>query len=502
MAGIPDSGAVPAQSLPLPQDVWEATPPQARELTVSLLGQVHTLTQQVLALGKRLEALEEQTRTNSTNSSKPPSADPPGTLRNRKEKSGKGRGGQPGHKGHHRAMVPAEKVDHFLPHYPSKCTKCSRDLTSVNAVAGAEPVRHQVWELPPVQAEVTEHQLHRCCCPDCGAISLAELPLGAPLGAFGPRLTALAGLLVGQYRLSGRQCESLLKDGFGVAVSLGGIKGLESVISASLESPVKEVHAAVQRSPVINADDTGWKEANEKAVLWNANTPNLAIFQITPKKDHDSARALLGENFEGILGVDRAKTYSFQDMRKLQSCWAHLDRHFQRMEDRGGESAAIGIWGKSEVDRFFGGWHKFKDGNLSRLELQAEIIPIRARMARLLGRGSQCGESGTDKTLHSKTGKTCANIKALLPAFFTCCFHEGVEPTNNTSERALRHPVQWRRTSFGTKSDAGSRFVERILSTIETCRRQGLNVLGFLTKAVTALHFGSSPPSLLPAPSG
>jgi hypothetical protein len=316
----------------------------------------------------------------------------------------------------------------------------------------------------------------------------------------------LAGLLVGQYRLSARQCESLLKEGFGVAVSLGGILGLERVISDSLASPVKEVHAAVQRAPVVNADDTGWKEGRSKAVLWNANTPDLAIFQITPKKDHDSARALLGENFEGILGVDRAKTYSFQDLRKLQSCWAHLDRHFQRMEDRGGESAAIGKWGKAEVDRFFVEWHKFKDGALSRLELQAEIVPIRARMARLLARGTQCGEPRTDKTVpksvHAKTGTTCANILAILPAYFTCCFQEGVEPTNNTSERALRHPVQWRRTSFGTQSDAGSRFMERMLSTIETCRRQGRNVLGFLTSAVKALDHGWAPPSLLPAPSG
>ncbi|MBT9588396.1 transposase, partial [bacterium] len=121
---------------------------------------------------------------------------------------------------------------------------------------------------------------------------------------------------------------------------------------------------------------------------------------------------------------------------------------------------------------------------------------------RLLCRGSECGDCGNDKSLHAKTGKTCANILAILPAYFTCCYHEGVEPTNNTSERALRHPVQWRRTSFGTQSEAGSRFVERILSTVETCRRQGLNVLGFLTKAVTARLSGSSVPSLLPVPSG
>ncbi len=166
------------QAIPLAQEVWEATPLQSREFIVSLMGQVATLTQQVLTLQKRLEAMEELTRTNSTNSSKPPSADPPGTLRNRKETSGKSRGGQPGHKGYHREMLPTEKADHVRHHYPPKCAKCSRDLTSVDAVNDSEPVRHQVWEIPPVKAEVTEHQRHRCCCPDCGTVSLAELPPG------------------------------------------------------------------------------------------------------------------------------------------------------------------------------------------------------------------------------------------------------------------------------------------------------------------------------------
>jgi transposase len=172
------------------------------------------------------------------------------------------------------------------------------------------------------------------------------------------------------------------------------------------------------------------------------------------------------------------------------------------MEDRGGESQPIGKWGKAEVDRFFVAWHAFKDGKLSRLELQLEIVPIRARMARLLSRGSDCGQSGRDKTIHAKTAKTCQNILSILPAFFTCCYHEGVEPTNNSAEQALRHPVQWRKSSFGSQSDAGSRFVERILSTVETCRRQGRNTLDFLTKSVTALISGTPPPSLLPHPTG
>lgn len=482
-------------SIPLPLEVWEATPPEARALILMLL-------EQVQALRKRIEGLEEQSRANSRNSSKPPSADPPGSLRNRREPTGKPRGGQKGHKGEHRVLVPTEETTHVVKHYPGNCSKCGCGLCPLDVTGEEEPVRHQVWELPPVQVEVTEHQRYRARCPDCGHVSLADLPVGVPLGAFGPRLTAMAGLLVGQYRLSRRQCESLIRDAFGVAISLGGIKAVENLLSQSLVAPVEEVHSAIQQAPVVNADDTGWKEGNKKAVLWNANTPDLAIFRITKKKDHESARGLLGEDFDGILGVDRATTYSFQDIKKLATCWAHLDRHFQRMEDRGGESEAIGKWGKAEVDRFFTVWHKFKDGKISRPELQSEIVPIRARMARLLLRGSQCGKAGTDKTLHAKTAKTCANVLKVFPALWTCVYYEGVEPTNNSSERALRHPVQWRRNSFGTQSAAGSRFVERILSTVETCRRQGRNALEFLTKSVTALLHGSLPPSLVLKPDG
>lgn len=492
---------VAGRSIPVSQDSWDRTPPEVQALVLALLvanealtKQVETLSKQVETLTKRVLELEEQVKSNSTNSSKPPSSDPPGTLRNRRKPSGQRPGGKKGHKGHHRELAPTEKVDHVVEHYPEKCSGCGLPLTE-HHVHFEPPVRHQVWELPPVRAEVTEHQRHRATCPVCATTTLASLPPDVPKGQFGPRLTAMAGLLVGQYRLSKRQCESLLLSGFGVSISLGSISHLEGLISESLKEVHEEAHSAVKTAPVAGADDTGWKEGKGKAVLWNANTQELAIFMITQRKDHESARKLLGDCFEGILGVDRATTYSFQPVERLQTCWAHLDRHFQRMEDRGGESAEIGSWGKAEVDRFFHEWHKFKDGTISRLQLQAEIVPIRARMARLLRRGTDSG--------HSKTANTCCNILDKFRALWTCIYREGVEPTNNSSERALRHPVQWRRTSFGTKSAAGSRFVERILTVVESCRRQGRNALDFLGKAVAAMTDGSTRrPSLLPHPGG
>lgn len=484
---------VDGRSIPVSKDSWDRTPPEVQVLVLALLAKIDALMAANEALSKRVTELEEREKTNSTNSSKPPSSDPPGTLRNRRKPSGGRPGGRKGHKGHHRELVPTEQVDHVVRHIPQKCPGCGLPLTE-DHVHFEPPLRHQVWDIPPVRAEVTEHQRHWATCPVCVTTTLADLPPDVPTGQFGPGVIALTGLLVGKFRLSKRQCESLLDLGFGLAISLGSVSHLESVISASLQPIYEEAHSALKTAPVAGADDTGWKEGNQKSVLWNANTQELAIFMITPRKDHESAKRLLGDSFEGILGVDRAKTYSFQPVDRLQTCWAHLDRHFQRMEDRGGASGPIGTWGKAEVDRFFEQWHAFKDGKLTRSELQAGIVPVRARMARLLQRGTDCE--------HSKTANTCGNILEVFPALWTCIYHEGVEPTNNSSERALRHPVQWRRTSFGTKSAEGSRFVERVLTVVETCRRQGRNALDFLAKSVQAFIAGSPCPSLLPHPGG
>lgn len=313
----------------------------------------------------------------------------------------------------------------------------------------------------------------------------------------------MVGVLLGGYRLSRRQCETLLADAFGVTISLGGLAGLEALLSESVSAAVEEVQATIQQAPVVNVDDTGWKEENKRAVLWNMNTPDLAFFMISARKDHETARSLLGD-FDGILGADRATTYSFHPLEKQATCWAHLDRHFQRMEDRGDESAAIGKWGKAEVDRFFEQWHRFKNGEISREQLQAEVVPIRARMARLLKRGSTCSEprAGNTPQCLVKTENTCQNILKVFSSLWTCIYHEGVEPTNNSAERALRHPVQWRRTSFGTRSPEGSRFVERMLTATETCRRQGRNLLSFLAESVKAQLLGIAGPSLVPCPDG
>jgi transposase len=463
---------------------WAATP-------ASVLRWVIELRAENQELKKRLAAIEERLNTNSTNSSKPPSSDPPGTLRNRHKPSGKPKGGQPGHPGQNRQLVPPEEVKAFVEHRPNECSCCGCSLDG-QPILDDEPVRHQVLDLPPiVQAEVTEHHRNRVQCPNCRAVTLAQLPPDVPQGMFGPGLCAMVAWLLGGYRLSRRQCQSLLKTGFGVDISLGGLKKTEELVSASIEQAAEGVLSSIQQAEMVNGDDTTWHEDNSSAVLWNFNTPNLAYYKITPFKDQETAKEILG-NFDGFLGSDRAKTYGFIPMEKSQTCLGHVDRHFQCMEDRGGDSGIVGAWGKAELDSFFHSWHEFKRGEITRAQLRVNTEPIRGQMEWLLQCGIECQSS--------KTANTCANLFKALPSFWNCVEHEGIEPTNNSSERGLRHGVQLRRTSFGTKSDGGSRFVERMLTAVETCRLQGRNLYDFLKESVKAFIKGTPAP-LLAGPS-
>lgn len=467
-------------AIPLPPAAWETVPPSAQALIMALL-------EENAALRVRVEALEERLRTNSTNSSKPPSSDPPGTVRNKNRRSRRRRGGQKGHHGHFRALVPVEDVDHFEDHFPEQCERCR---TQLGREPDPEPIRHQVTEVPPVRPEITEHRLHRVECPQCLHVTTGELRNGVPTGAFGPRLMAVTSLLTGRYRMSRRDAEGFLDNVLSVRCSLGGVKRVEEVVSRALAPAVQEVGAAIQQAPVVGMDESTWKERNKRAYMWNANTDALAYYVIAPHRDQATAQKILGEGFDGILGTDRFAGYNFHPDEKRQACLGHIDRDFKKIEERGGASERIGAWAGTELDRVFKVWHRFKDGEIDRAQMQDDMAPIRARLARCLHNGSQCG--------HSKTEKTCANLLKHFSSLWVFVRVEGVEPTNNASERAIRPGVRWRRVGFGTQSKSGSRYVERMLTTVETCRRQGRNLLEHLTSSIKAMLAVAPHPSLLP----
>ena len=450
--------------------------------------QTETLMLRVKALEALVEELMGRLGMSSRNSSRPPSSDGPGAEPRKTRKGGKRKpGGQPGHEGHHRELLPVEKVDKVVVLKPCACGRCGRKLEGEDP----RPVRHQVWEIPPVQPCVEEFQLHGLWCADCGAFTRASLPEGAPEGAFGPRLTATVAILSGVYRLSKRSIESILADFFHIRISLGSICACEAQVSAALAQPVQEAWQAAQAAGVLHADETGWREGNKKAWLWVAATSVATVFMIHASRAQEAARELLGV-FAGVLVSDRWGGYNFYSGPR-QWCWAHLRRDFTAFGELEGKAGEIGGALLAKADQMFHWWHRVRDGTLKRDTFRQYMWRLRAEVETLLREGACCGDK--------KMERSCRRILDGAKHLWAFVAIEGVEPTNNTAERAVRPAVQWRKDSFGTHSAEGSRFVERIMTAAATCRQHDRNVTEYITQACAARLHGSPSPSLLHTPS-
>ena len=466
---------------PLPPEIWAATPSAAQALIVTRQARIHEL--------------EAQLGQNSSNSSRPPSTDPPQAPPWPKAPpTGRKRGGQPGHRGTCRALLPVEQVDEVVVVVPEVCRHCGQPFPETARRRRGRVWRHQVVELLPLAVRVTEYQLVARRCATCGKRTRADLPLAVPRRPFGARLTAVVALLSGRYRLSRREVRQLLQDLSAVRVSLGAVVRQEQAHSAALAPVVEEARAAVLQAPVVNMDETGWRQEPRRAWLWTVATAELTVFRVDRSRGGAVVRTLLGSEYSGVVGSDRWSAYSQFPAEQRALCHAHLKRAFQGLVDRGGEAAPIGRWGVAEIERLFGLWHRFRAGEFGREELRRRLIPLQARMGRLLRRGQY--------TPDRKAAGLCRELTKWWSALWTFARIEGVEPTNNVSERALRPAVLWRKGSFGTDSEAGSRFAERLLTVVATCRQQGRGLLDFLVAAGEAALQGTAPPSLLPTPPG
>ena len=450
------------------------------------------------ALRARLAEIEARLGMNSRNSSKPPSSDPPNVAaRPKKKPSGRKRGGQPGHKGTTRPLLPPGKVDKIIELKPEKCGRCGR------ALAGRDPKprRRQVIDVPPVKPVVTEYRRHTLPCGDCGARTTAPLPPGVTESVFSPRIKAMLAMCSAVYRLSRRTVEGLMADFFNVDISLGSVSACEGTVSEAVAAPVAEARAHVEKAPVAHVDETGYRQAfqadetpptgeapaKSKMWLWTAVTPFVTVFMVHARRSAAAAKELLG-SFPGILVSDRWSAYSFIDAARRQLCWAHLLRDFEWIAEFGAE--ALGKALVDETKRMFRWWHTLRAGGSTRSGFQERMRPLEARVEALLEEGAACD--------HRKTAGKCRRMLGLKGAFWTFVRIEGVEPTNNAAERALRPAVLWRKGSFGSASERGSRFAERIMTVAATCRQQGRGVLEYLAAACEAHARGGPAPSLLP----
>jgi len=446
--------------------------------------------EEIAELKRRLAVVEARLNTNSGNSSTPPSANPLGAKPPVvKKKSKRKRGSQPGHPPHLKQLFPPERVTHIKPIVPQTCDSCGSAHWREAGPGDPEPKRFQVVELPPVAVEVTEYQAHGRTCQDCGHLTQATIPAEIRAHSVGPRLTATLSYFSGCHGVSKRGVEEIAENVFGAPVALGTVANLEQEVSAALEPSHREALEAVRRAEVKYADETSWKLWGKLCWLWAAATAGVAVFVIHAKRSVLGLKAILGETIEGIVHSDRWHVYLQVPEKFRQLCWAHLKRDFRKIVDCGGPSAFVGRRGLRIVKDLFAAWHAFAAGTITRGRLQELIAPLERRFSKTLVEGGL----GDD----ARVAKFCENLLNLESALWTFARVEGVEPTNNFMERLVRLAVLWRRRSFGCNSVAGCRFVERILTVVQTCRLRERNVLDYLTDAVQAHRSGREYAKLL-----
>lgn len=449
---------------------------------VTLRAELGTLQATVADLSARLQQ-------HSGNSSRPPSSDPPSAPKRPTPRtpSGRKKGGQPGHRGVTRALLPEDQVQAVRTYAPTTCTGCHAALTDQSALP--TPRRHQVWELPPLTPHVTEHQLHARDCPQCGTRTWATLPTAVPTRLVGPRLQAFCALLTGRFRLGRRPALELLEDAFGLTLSLGTLAALEAEVAAALRPSATEVATALAQAESLNADETGWKERGQRRWLWLAATPTLAYFRLLDRRNRAAFEELLPLTAASIVTSDRFGAYTRLPLSRRQLCWAHLVRDFQALSERTGPARTIGHWALDQSRRLFTHWHAFRQGTLTRPALGVRMQPVQRAFRTLLAWG---------QTLPGQAGALCRDLEAKWEALWTFLVHAGVEPTNNHAERLLRPAVLWRKTSFGHQSESGKHYVERMLTVVSTLRLQGRSVLGYLEQVLQATRMAAPTPSLLP----
>lgn len=447
---------------------------------------VEELTQLVATLTARLAQ-------NSKNSHLPPSSDGPGArppAQKNKDDAQRKRGGQPGHGGHRRKLLPAAEVDHLVELYPKECESCWEPLPEVRDEGAT---RTQTTELPPVRPETTEYRRNAVTCA-CGYTTRAKVDT-VPASPIGPRLMSLIALLTGVYHLSRRSTVALLADVLGVQISLGAVSAVEGRVSAAVEPAVKEVWHKIEGAAVKHADATSWLQGGQLRSLWTIASKVATVFKILANGSAASVKPIFGV-CHGILVSDRATVFSFWAMTLRQICWAHLLRKFVSFYERDGPAQTLGRELLDSTALVFRYWQDHRAGRLDAQTYRAWMAPVRLQFEECLGRAVAAD-------IKDVSG-SCADILAHKEALWTFVERDDVEPTNNHAERELRAFVLWRKRSFGAQSDRGNLFAERLMTIAHTAKKQGKNALAFLTECCEAQLATSAVPSLFasaPVPS-
>ncbi len=489
----------------IPEADWLETPASVRALINAQQQEIELLRGQLTSLATELANLRERIGRSSRNSSKPPSSDglgfkPP----ERRKGSGRKRGGQQGHPGSGPELLSIERVDQVVDHHPDACRRCGTLLQGEDL----DPLRHQVIEIPPITPLVIEHRLHRLVCPCCSTSTCASLPADVEASHYGPRLSALVGLLGSAFPLSFSKTQALLQQLVGVEMSRGAIGRVRQRLSAALEQPMQEALAFARVQPVAYVDETGAPTGNadgnnptgKRGWQWVMVTAVVTVFVQGLSRSTTAAIELLGNAFGGIVVSDRFSAYNHLPTKQRQLCWAHLIRDLTAIAERPGASAEFGAQLLGLQQQLFGHWHRYKEGKIDWPALQQSCLPIRQTFEATLQRVVELGYQRGERTPWASTVRTCQQLQKVTGGLWTFLENEGIEPTNNAAERALRQSVIQRKISQGVQSRQGAICRSRLLTVTTTLRQQGRDVWQFLEQAWIAHHRGGVMPSLLSDP--
>lgn len=449
----------------------------------SLMKQLNAAFLEIQQLKTEVRDLKDKLNTNSSNSSKPPSQDPFRKRPKPDKESGRKQGAQKGHQGHSRVLIPIELVQKLHELKPNVCPGCQSNSFD-EEIIGTE-VR-QVVELPEMPPEVIQYNIHTCRCNCCGTHVKADVPNEAKYG-FGPRLMGFITSLSGEFRMSKRQVVALVGK-IGIKICSGSVCKIHARASQILKNPYDEIKMHTLKQDHLNADETSWKTLAKMRWVWIGCCKDSVFFEIKSSRSTRAFQEVFGE-FKGGLTTDRYGAYNAHEGDR-QLCWSHADRDFEKIASREGFDKTVGEMLLQSKEVVFNLWHHFKEGKITRDELIKKIEEGPKEDIRLW---FKIGIAHED--CQNKTKATCMDFYNRFDMLWVFVYKENIEPTNNLAEQGLRHGVIWRKLSYGTQSEVGERFVERVMTVAETLKRQARNSFNYFTECFREfIQGGHSPP--------
>jgi transposase len=469
----------------------EAIYDQGRNAVVAVLlrmdEQIARLEERVARQDERIAKLEREAKRSSRNSSQAPSQDPPSAPKRGKDPSGRRPGGQPGHEGKGRPLLPAWAVDEVVEHWPTDCG-CGHVFCAAERVAVGEPARHQVEELPVMAVRVTEHRCQRVICPACRVRQTATLPAEVAASAFGPRLQAAVVTLAVRNRVSRRDTVELCEQLFSSRISSGTVEAILARSADALAQPCADLLDRVRAAPALNMDETGWRLRGQQRALWGMFSERHAVLRVAPDRHEDRAKDLLGDS-SAVVTSDRWWAYGHLPVRRRQVCWSHLQRDFAFHAEGRGVEKELGEHGLRICQQLFWAWEIYLHTG-ERHELKRRVRALQRELKPIVRRHAA-------KHARYRQGRRFArNLLKIWPALWTFAAHPAVQPTNNHAERALRGAVIYRKLSLGSQSENGEQRIARLLSAHTTCRLQRRSLHAYLIDVLSA-HARGDPAPLL-----